>query len=103
LHGLYRLDDLLPLEGVSEIGHNKEEVFFFEVGVDVCVCFLFVLVLLDEFGLEVLEEFVDLSRGERTLLFSTSLVLWQILTQLENLMAKKTGCFTLCLMLGAVI
>ena len=35
-------------------------MFFFKVRVDVCISFLFVLIFLEEFSLQIFEELIDL-------------------------------------------
>lgn len=76
LHGLDGLDDLLALEGVGEVGDCEQEMLLLEVGVDLGVRLLLVLVLLQQLGLQVLQQLIDLNHRVFTLLvFSTNLVL----------------------------
>lgn len=78
-------------------------MFFIQIGGQFDVCLLLGLVLLQQSSLQALKEFVYLGREVDTEAASTSFWLWKMVTQLENLMARKTGCLTLWRMLGAVM
>lgn len=78
-------------------------MFLVQIGGQFDVCLLLGLVLLEQSRLQALKEFVYLGREVDTEAASTSFWLWKMVTQLENLMARKTGCLTLWRMLGAVM
>ena len=75
LHGLYGLEYLFAFEGVVQIGNDKHKVFFFDVGGNFDVIFLFGLVFLEQLGLHILQKFIDLYRLRITVLLLTNLVL----------------------------
>ncbi len=88
---------------VADVGSSDVIVETLGVVLYYYLAFAFGLVLLQQSRLQALKEFVYLGREGDTEAASTSFWLWKMVTQLENLMARKTGCLTLWRMLGAVM